>query len=238
MRRCSPAKAACIAALLSLSAHPAGSGAQPVSEEEVTAEGLHRVDPSVVEYAWLRPGVDLSLYTHAFILPTVVLFRDLPPPSHSAWSDATRDTFPVEDAMRQRLQKVFGESFHEIMATSPDFEISDRLGRHVVLVRAYVTDVATGLPPARPGSNVGTVRWLWEGNLILELRDSMSDEMLLRIANRQRVDGPVEAERIWSLAPRVTRQWSRFMVDQLSKVSDLYPSHLRRMYESAREAAN
>ncbi|HSG64388.1 MAG TPA: hypothetical protein VLD39_05280 [Gammaproteobacteria bacterium] len=230
-------KTALAAAILTLTIGLADLGAQPVSEVEVTADGLHRIDPAVLDLAWLNPDVDLGSYTHAFVLPTIVLFRDLPAPSHSAWADSTRTTFPVSERMQKRLRETFGESFHKAMAASRDYEMADRLGRNVVLIRGYLTDVATGVPPDLPGSNTGAIRWVWEGNLVLELRDSMSDAVLLRIFNRHRVEGPVEAERVWSLAPSVTGQWSRLMVDQLAKVTDFYPSRLQRMQEQARDAA-
>jgi hypothetical protein len=139
--------------------------------------------------------------------------------------------------MQQRLRQTFGESFHDAVSASRDFEIADRLGRDVVLVRGYVTDVATGLPPTMADTNVSSIRWVWEGNLVLELRDSMSDEVLLRILNRQRVDGPVDAERVWSLAPGITEQWSRFMMDQLATAFDFYPSRLQRMQERAQSSS-
>lgn len=214
-----------------------GVDAQPVSDVEVTADGLHRVDPSVFDNAWLRPDVDLSRYTHAFIMPSIVLFRDLRPPSHSAWADSARTVFPVSDRMQERLRVTFGESFHKAVSASRDFEITDRLGRDVVLVRGYVTDLATGLPPTMADADVSSIRWIWEGNLVIELRDSMSDEVLLRIFTRQRVDGPVEAERIWSLAPSITGQWSRVMVDQLATTFDFYPSRLQRMQERAQSSS-
>jgi len=224
---------ACAGAVLALTAYQIDIEAQPVSNVEVTADGLHRVDPSIMHDAWLRPEADLSRYTRAFVMPTIVLFRDLPAPLNSSWADSARTTFPVDEMMQERLRETFGESFHEAMSLSRDYEISDELGRDVVLVRGYLTDVATGVPPDRAGATYDTVRWVWEGNLVLELRDSMSDELLLRILDRRRVEGPVEKRRVWSLAPRITLQWSRSAVDQLSILGDFYPSRLRRMQDRA-----
>lgn len=224
---------ACAATILTLASYLSNSNAQPVSEVEVTADGLHRVDPSILQNAWLRPEADLSRYTHVFVMPTVVLFRDVPEPSKSSWANSARTTFPVDDEMQERLRETFGQSFYEAMSASPDYEVSDRLGRNILLVRGYVTDVATGLPPKLAGTSIDAIRWIWEGNLVLELRDSMSDEVLLRILDRRRVEGPVEAERVWSLAPRVTLQWSRLMVDQLSTMADFYPSRLQRLQDRA-----
>lgn len=209
------------------------AGAQPVSEVEVTADGLHRIDPEIMATAWLRPDADFERYTRALVMPTVILFREMHT-SHSAWADNNRSMFPVSEPMRDRLRETFGESFHEIMGGQRVYEVTDGVGRDVVLVHAYLTDVATGMPLDLAGSNVNMIRWVWEGNLIVELRDSMSDDVLFRAIERQRVEGPVDADTLWGLAPRVTRDWSRVMIGHIEDLATFYPSRLYRLQERAR----
>ena len=207
-----------------------------VSELEVTADGLHRVDPSLMAGAWLKPDADLSLYTRAFVMPTIVLSREMDPPSSSAWADSSRSVFPVSELMQDRLRETFGEAFHNAMSAQRSYEIADELGRDVLLVQAYLTDVATGLPPDLAGANVNAIRWAWEANLIVELRDSMSNEIIARLRNRNRIEGPVDADMLWGLAPQITRMWSRAMVGQLDELTDFYPSRLWRRYQQAQRA--
>ncbi len=135
--------------------------------------------------------------------------------------------------MKVRLQETFGEAFHEAMARQRDFEIADGLGRDVILVQAYMTDITTGVPPEYAGNDVLTVRWIWEANLTLELRDSMSNQILARIRARERVDGPVDADRVYSMAPQIMRRWSGRLIEQLDELSNFYPSRLYRMHERA-----
>lgn len=230
--------------LLAIAGHAADSRAQaeedapgssdvPVSNVEVTADGLHRVDPALMENTWLLPDADLSLYTRAFVMPAVILFRDLPEISKNAWADRDRSVFPVGEIMQERLRETFGQSFHEAMARQRDFDLTEELGRDVLLVRAYMTEVATGVPPQLAGNNVITVRWVWEAYLTVELRDSMSDQILARIRARERVDGPVEAARVYSMAPQIMRRWSNLMIEQLDELTDFYPSRLYRLHERA-----
>jgi len=233
-------RALIICVVLVLTAHSAGSRAQTeedvrISEVEVSADGLHRVDPSLIAGTWLRPDADLSLYTRAFVMPTIVLFRETSAPSHSAWADSSRSEFPVSELMQSRLRETFGQSFHDAMPVQRAYDVADELGRDVVLVQAYMTDVTTGLPPDLAGANVISIRWIWDATLVVELRDSMSNEILARLQNRVRVDGPVDADRVWSLAPQITRMWSREMVGHLDELSDLYPSRLYRLHENATE---
>jgi len=69
------------AAGLVLLSYAAGSGAEiPLATDadaNVTAEGLHRVHPSIMEAAWVRPDFDLSSYTRVLLMPTAVQFRDV-----------------------------------------------------------------------------------------------------------------------------------------------------------------
>jgi hypothetical protein len=209
--------------------------AQPVSEVEITADGLHRVDPTIIPSAWLHPDADLASYSRAFILPTFILYRELSAPSRSAWADSNRSAFPLSDSMKARLEESFGEAFHEIMDNQRAFETGKKLGRDVVMIRGYLSDVATGLPPDKAGADVDQIRWAWEANLTLELVDSMSDTVLFRSVDRQRIEGPLDADILYGLAPRVARQWSRTMADHIQELSSFYPSRLYRMQESARE---
>jgi hypothetical protein len=212
-------------------------GAQPVSEVEVTADGLHRIDPEVMPFAWLHPDADFTRYSRAYVLPTFILYRKLSAPSKSAWADSSRSEFPLSEPMQARLEESFGESFHEVMNGQRVFDTSDKLGRDVIMIRGYVSDVATGMPLDLAGANVNSIRWAWEANLVLELVDSMSDTVLFRSIDRQRVDGPLDPDILYAIAPRVTRQWSRAMADRMQELSTFYPSRLFRMQERAREAS-
>ncbi len=210
--------------------------AQPISDVEITADGLHRVDPTVIPFAWLHPDADFTHYASAFVLPTFIVYRELSTPSRSAWSDKNRSAFPLSDQMKEHLEESFGEAFHEIMDSQRVFDAGKKLGRDVIMIRGYLSDVATGLPPDKAGADVDQIRWAWEANLTLELVDSMSDTVLFRSIDRQRVEGPLDADLLYGLAPRVARQWSRTMADRIQELSSFYPSRLYRLQERAREA--
>ncbi|NIW25648.1 MAG: hypothetical protein GWN29_14365, partial [Gammaproteobacteria bacterium] len=80
MKRRIPTKMLSTAAGLVLFWYAVGSGAElPLATEadaNVTEEGLHRVHPSIMEAAWVRPDFDLSGYTRLLLMPTAVQFRD------------------------------------------------------------------------------------------------------------------------------------------------------------------
>ena len=62
---------------------------------------------------------------------------------------------------------------------------------------------------------------------------SHAEVRLARIRARERVDGPVDADRVYSMAPQIMRRWSGRLIEQLDELSNFYPSRLYRMQERA-----
>jgi hypothetical protein len=224
MRRRLPKTILSIAAGLVLLWHTGESGAQVIlaggPDAEVTEDGLHRVDPSIIGAAWVRPDLDLSRYRRIFFMPTAVQFREVDERVITSRDTATE--FAVSDLMKTHLRELFGESFYEAVGEAESFELSDGVGRDVLMVRGLLTDVISGVPPNRPGrATVSSVRWAWEANIVMELRDSMSDDVLARTADRERVAGPFDTGLIWGLTPRIAQNWSRLLVRRLTELSEL-----------------
>ena len=239
MRRRVPTAVLSAAAGLVLLWHTGDSGAQPVLETgpdaEVTGDGLYPVHPSIMPAAWVRPDVDLSRYTRIFFMPTVTLFREMPERRYRSRRTESATEFPVSDLMRARLSEVFGETFYEAVSGVQSYELSNELGRDVLMVQGFLTDVISGIPPDRVGVNVSTVKWALEANIVIELRDSMSDEVLARTFDSQRIEGPFDADKMALITSQIAQGWSRLLVRRLRELSDLYPSRLRRLQELSGE---
>ena len=189
------------------------------ADEEVTADGLQRIDPAVIETAWIRPGVDLSSYSKMLLMPTVVTFKDVSEVSASIRGRAGDMEFPISDARRVVVSKQFGEIFHDVFAEMSLYEVSTDVGRDVVMVRGFLLDLSSGAPPDIGAVRIEAIRWLWEASLVIELRDSMSDEVLARTFDRQRAIGPFEADAIVRDSPRVLRRWSQLLHQRLGELT-------------------
>lgn len=218
--------------------HTGESGAQPVlatgPEAEITEDGLHPLDQSVMGAAWVRPDLDLSRYARIFAGPTAVQFRDVPERWYTMRTLETATEFHVSDTMQARLRELFRESFDEAISAVRSYEPTEEVGRDVLMVQGFLTDVISGVPPDLPGSVVTDIKWAWEVNIVLELRDSMSDEVLARTVERQRMDGPLYAGMVWALTPSIVDGWSRLLIRRLEGLTDLYPSRLSRLQELGR----
>ena len=222
-----------------LLSHPGKTDAQPalptVPDAEVTADGLYPLDPSIIGAAWVRPDADLSRYRRVFVMPTAVQFRDIRNRWHNSRSLETAHAFHVDDGRKARLREIFHESFDKAFAGVRSFEPSDEIGRDVVLVQGFLTDVISGVPPHTPGSGVMNIRWAWEANIVMEIRDSMTHTILARTVERQRIDGPIDATMVGALTPTIVKGWTRLLVRRLDVLRGLYPSRLSRMEERSRE---
>ena len=187
---------------------------------ETTEDGLLRVDPLMMGAAWVKPGIDLSRYSKLYFMPAVVQYREVRQ-VHNARSKQGVESFVPRDSLKNILETSFAEYLYEEVSSVKSYQLSEEVGREVLLIQAYLTDVISGVPPDVPQSYTTTIRWLWEVGAVLELRDSMTGEILARTADRRRADGPLDANLAWTFTPRATRRWSRLLVTRLNELGDL-----------------
>ncbi len=202
-----------------------GSGAQSFlatgADAEVTEDGLHRVDQSIIRAAWVRPDLDLTGYTKIFFLPTSVDFREIAGQVRVANIRDTASHFEVSEARQVRLRERWGQILYEDLSEIDSYEMSDSVGRDVLMVQGRLVDVASGVPPDAAASVSTTVLYPWEASIVLELRDSMSDEILARAVERRRLEGPIDATAIEALTGTMLRRWSGLLSNRLEELSDL-----------------
>ena len=192
------------------------------ADAQVTADGLHRVDPSQMDPAWVREDLDLSRYNRVFFMPTAVVFRDVAERNVSVRSLDANDVFFVTDVRKRRLRNTFGERFREAAEVIESFEVSEDVGRDVLMIGGLLTDVTSGVPPEiRGASSQSSVGWAWEANIIMELRDSMSNEVLARTVNRERIEGPFDVAEVGPLSGRITTEWSNLLMRRLEELREL-----------------
>ena len=202
---------------------------------EVTSDGLYPLNPSVMGAAWIRPDIDLSDYTEFLAGGTAIQFRDVPDRWHNSRSIETADAFYIDERRKASLRELFDESFDSALNAVRSFERTTEAGPDAIAVQGFLTDVISGVPPYIPGSAVTNIRWPWEANIVLEVRDSVSLTVLARTVVRERVNGPVDASMVGSLTPRVVDEWTKLLVTRLEQLRDFFPSRLSRLQEQGVE---
>ena len=201
------------------------SAAQPPlmsgADAEITANGLHRVDTSVMDSAWVQPDLDFTDYTSLFFTPAIVTFREDAPQRADEYSASNQAVFFISNAEQNRLSRGFGSAFYRNLPSVEFFEMTTYVGRNVLMIRALLLDVISGVQPFVPGSSFSVVDTVWEGTLVLELRDSFSNDILARTSEVIRAEGPVDIDAIWVRTEQEVLRWSNILYRRLEELRQL-----------------
>lgn len=225
MRRRLPPAILSAAAGLALLWHAAGSGAQPAlatgADADITEDGLHRVDPSIMAAAWVKPDLDLSRYTRILLMPTAVQFREIRERSDDARSRTSMTEFPLDDERKEWLRGVWRRAVDAEFAQEEIYERYNGAGPDVLVVQGFLVDVVSRIPPDTAGSNYTLVRDPWSASVVLELRDATTAELVARTIDRRNARGFLEAGEVWYRTEDLVERWAQVLSDRLEQLVDL-----------------
>ena len=187
------------------------------SDLEVTHDGLERVPKSKVERAWVKPGVDFSQYTEVGLLDCFVSFRRNWRMNHPGMRkrDMERIKSALSDEFRAAFTQVLENGGYPVVTEADD---------HVLLIRPAIIDLDVAAPQTNSGgrsdsftASPGVM------TLVIELHDSVSNEILARAIDRQRARN-VGGIR-WTTtgtnrnaARKILSQWASLLVNRLDEV--------------------
>jgi hypothetical protein len=201
-------------------------GAQSIlatgEDADITQEGLHRVDPLIMEAAWVRPDFDLSGYTRILLMPTAVQFRDVPERSNDARTRAMREYFPVEDERKEWMRRTWREALEARFSQDSRIEGFQGETANVLAVQVLIADVVSRIPPyGVVGSTVSYVGDPWSASLVLELRDATTAQLLARTLDRRNTRGLMDVGEVWHRTEDLLQRWAQVMDERLSQLSEL-----------------
>ncbi len=180
---------------------------QPKPIGEVNIEGLQPVPARNFEAAFLRPGVTFADYSKLMVKELELAFRT---------PDREQNQFPLGEDQKTRFRAAMATAFGEELGKLQNVEIVTEPGPDVLALRVRVQDIVA----RAPGRRVGTagragfaLETVGELTLVLELRDSESDEVLVRVFDRQAVEGAamVSGDSVvstWQGVERIVARWA------------------------------
>lgn len=180
------------------------------ADAETTEDGLHRVATSLMDAAWVRPDLNLTPYDAVYIRHTGVSFRAVGGERNRAGQRIEREEFPVPDNLKVAMRGEFEQAFREEFSDVADFPASAVPGRNVVMAQGFLVDVTTTLPPDEAGTEF-VQNLAWEVTIVLELRDSMSDDILARTVERERIQEIVDSDFVREQVHQLTQRWARLL---------------------------
>jgi hypothetical protein len=148
---------------------------------EVTQDGLHRVDGATLDRAWAKPGVDLSGYTKVMLVLGDMQFRDVKDPGLRR----NASDFPLDEKQKRGLESAIEEAFITELGKSTRFTLVNEAGPGVLEIRGALVDVVSHVPEEPIGRGATFMKSLGEATLVVELRDSQTQELFARAVDRR-----------------------------------------------------
>jgi hypothetical protein len=197
---------------------------------EVTHDGLVRVKKSVADAAWVKPDFDLTPYKKLMIVSGGVAFKKLKEVNKYQARQGSVTEFPVSQENQQKFKDVMKEEFVKELSKLKRYEIVDKPGPDVLMLVGAVIDVVSSVPPdidsaqfaGRGGVYLTSVG---EATLVLELRDSESNEVLGRAADRRAAEAPFafEVNNVtgWTQVHLLAQAWASTLRTRLEEIEKI-----------------
>lgn len=198
---------------------------QTGADAEVTHDGLTRLDKTLMDAVWARTDIDLSGVRRVRFNNLGVEYRNVDGPySGRAGIGSVRtrmsDTeFQLDEATRALFEEEISSTFRDEIQRSTVFTVTDEAGPDVIDVHIGLLDVVSRVPPDTVGRSHIYIDSVGDATLVLEIRDSVSNTILVRAVDRRAAENVTMYE---STAPRnraevrrLGRRWGQIIRDGL-----------------------
>jgi hypothetical protein len=156
---------------------------QPLPTGDVNVEGLREVSARNFESAFVRPGLDFSRYNKLMVNELELAFRT---------PDRSQNQFPLGEDQKTRFRAAMAVAFGEELGQLQNLELVTEPGPDVLDLNVRVQDIVARTPGTRVGT-IGRASFALETvgqmTLVLEIRDSESEEVLIRVFDRRAFEG-------------------------------------------------
>jgi hypothetical protein len=193
---------------------------------ETTFDGLVRIDNARFAGAWIDPEIDITQYNKIIPGGAEFEFRSVKKTSASAARYTNKREFWISDANRQRLAETVSDVFTEELQKSKHFTLTEEPGPDTLIVHGALHDIVSNVPPEDVGRSEIYLRSLGEATLIIELRDSLSNEVVYRAVERRAVESVgnemvrAHTATTWAEVRRWARRWAVRLREGLDSVHE------------------
>lgn len=193
---------------------------------ETTFDGLVRVDNARFAAAWIDPDIDVKQYNKIIPGGAEFEFRAAQKVSASTARHSNQREFWISDANKQRLTEMVSEVFTEELQRSKHFTLTDEPGPDTLIVNGALHDIVSKVPPQDVGRSEVWLRSIGEATLIIELRDSLSNEVVYRAVERRAIENAgqqmtrANTATTWAEVRRWARRWAVRLREGLDSVHE------------------
>ena len=195
-------------------------------DAETTFDGLVRIDNSRFAAAWVDPDVDLTQYTRIIPGGAEFEFRNVQKMSASAARRSNEREFWISDTNRQRLIDTVTEVFTEELQKSKHFTVTDEPAADALIIVGGLHDIVSQVPPEEVGRSEIWLRSVGEATLVIELRDSLSNEVVYRAIERRAAESTGNqmirgnTATTWAEVRRWARRWAVRLREGLDSIHE------------------
>ena len=180
-------------------------------------DGLREVRSKAFDTAWVRPGVDFGHYRQVLISRAELAF---------VTPDRSKQRFPLSEEQKQRFREMLDANFAAGLARSERLQVAAAPGPVALELHVRVQDIVATVAPRTVGRGRGGIalQALGEATLVIELRDSESEEILARVFNRRTVDGIAVAQTqgapitLWEDIDIICARWATLVTERLDAI--------------------
>ena len=179
------------------------------TDAEPTIDGLYPVEQTRIDKAFAKPDLDLSTYDRVMIAPVSIAYR--------------KDSFELTEKQARRMNDYFLRALDDALVDN-SYDIASEPATDVLLVVARIVDLAINVP-TQPRAGRSTYFTASSGSMALigELRDSVSGEVLVRFADRQKPRSHWARSTAidnWSDVRQAFKFWATILQDRLNYFHD------------------
>ncbi len=190
---------------------------------DTTYDGLVQVKRTGYRNVWIKPDIDISVYSKIIPAPAQFHYREVreTPRMTMARHSSSTTEFTIQEDSRARLEESMAEIFLEEMSQSEYFTLVDEPGRDVLRVWGGLHDIVSNVPPDSIGRSAIYLTRVGQATLVLQIEDSMTGETLARVVDRRAAES-VFAQRSSTVTSRaevrrLARTWPRLLRNGLDK---------------------
>ena len=195
------------------------------ADADMTFDGLFPIQNSRAQLAWARADMDLTPFTKVMLQGVGVEYRPGGESGRSMSSRSRGEPFEVTEAQKDRFETIMRETFSEELGKSKRFALVTEPGPDVLLVRGALLDVVSFVPPETVGRSDVYLSRVGEATLVIELRDSITEAILLRAVDRRAAEQAggymSNSNRVTNTAEvrRLARTWARLLRERLDELA-------------------
>ena len=188
---------------------------------EVTFDGLYPVSGGRMDAAWARSDFSVSSYSKIMLESIGIEYRPGGETRRAPYGSASSDHYEMTADQKERFRALMREVLLEELGKGKNYQIVSAPGPDVLTVRVGLLDVASFVPKEPIGNADIYLSRVGEATLVLELRDSNTDAILLRGVDRRAAEDPSdrlrESNRPMNTAEvrRLARTWAILIRDGL-----------------------